>query len=156
MTWDRAHPGLPSQACYLTSQGQTPHYTLICKKGGFVSLRHNNLRDVTADILRSHSIRKDVQVEPVLLPVTGEHLTAETVMGEARLDVSARNFWSPLAKAFVDIRVFHPMAPSNASKSIPVMYISHAPVARRFIYYRCNVANGGKLKHCALFIIALQ
>ena len=57
--------------------------------------------------------------------MTGEHLTAGTVTGEARLDVSARNFWSPLAKAFVDIRVFHPMAPSNASKSIPAMYISH-------------------------------
>ena len=27
---------------------------------------------------------------------------------------------------------------------------------RHFIYYRCNVANRGKLKHCALFITALQ
>ena len=92
------------------------NHTLICKRGGFVSLRHNNLRDVTADILRSHSICKDVQVEPVLLPVTGEHLTAGTVTGEARLDVSARNFWSPLAKAFVDISPCftqwpHPMHP---------------------------------------------
>ena len=77
------------------------NHTLICKKGGFVSLRHNNLRYVTADILRSHSICKDVQVEPVLLPVTGEHLTAGTVTGEARLDVSARNFWSPLRNTII-------------------------------------------------------
>ena len=26
-----------------------------------------------------------------------------------------------------------------------------AHVARRFIYYRCNVANMGKLKHCVFF-----
>ena len=94
---------------------------------------------MTADILRSHSICKDVQVEPGLLPVTGEHLTAGTVTGEARLDVSARNFWSPLAKAFVDIRVFHPMAPSNASKSIPAMYISHEIEKKR--KYNSRVLN---------------
>ena len=80
------------------------NHTLICKKGGFVSLRHNNLRDVTAGILRSHSICKDVQVEPVLLPVTGEHLTAGTVTGEARLDESAE----ALAEAFSSVFVHEP------------------------------------------------
>ena len=47
-------------------------------------------------------------------PVTGEHLTAGAVIGEARLDVNARNFWSPLAKTSVDIKLFHPKAHLNA------------------------------------------
>ena len=43
----------------------------------------------------------------------------------ARLDVSARNLWSPLAKAFIDVRVFNPQAKANWEKSIPQMYKSH-------------------------------
>ena len=41
--------------------------TLICLKGGYVSLRHNALRDLNAEMQRE--ICKDVVVEPKLLPV---------------------------------------------------------------------------------------
>ena len=45
---------------------------------------------------------------------------------DARLDVSARSLWNPLERAFFDIRVFHPQAPSNvAHGTIPNMYRSH-------------------------------
>ena len=43
----------------------------------------------------------------------------------ARLDVSARGFWSPLDKSFTDIRVFHPQAASYANMSIPYLYRLH-------------------------------
>ena len=43
----------------------------------------------------------------------------------ARLDVSARNLWSPLAKAFIDVRIFNPQAKTNWDRSIPQMYTSH-------------------------------
>ena len=40
--------------------------------------------------------------------------------------MSARNLWSPLAKAFIDVKVFNPQAKANWEKSIPqFMYKSH-------------------------------
>ena len=38
--------------------------------------------------------------------------------------MSARNLWSPLAEAFIDVRVFNPQAKANWEKSIPQMYKS--------------------------------
>ena len=103
---------------------------MICKQGGFVILRHNSLRDTTAKLLEQ--ICKDVETEPPLLPVTGERLTpGSNISDNARLDISARNLWTLLASAFIDIRIFHPQAPSNSSKSIPQMYRSHEMEKKR-------------------------
>ena len=97
---------------------------MTCKKGGYVILRHNSLRDLFAEILEE--VCSDVQIEPPLLPLTGEKLPhgSNTTPG-ARLDVSARNLWSPLAKAFIDVRIFNPQAKTNWDRSIPQMYTSH-------------------------------
>ena len=43
-------------------------HTLDCKKGGFVSMRHDAIRDCTANLLRDTGC-KDVRTEPDLLPV---------------------------------------------------------------------------------------
>ena len=68
----------------------------------------------------------DVEVEPPLLPLTGEKLPKGSITSPgARLDISARNLWSPLAKAFIDVRVFNPQDKANWEKSIPQMYKSH-------------------------------
>ena len=45
--------------------------------------------------------------------------------------VSARGFWTPLDKTYTDIRVFHPQAPSNASKTITQMYHHHETSKKR-------------------------
>ena len=45
-------------------------HALDCKKGGFVTMPHNNLRDLEADMLSK--IVNDVETEPELQPVTGE------------------------------------------------------------------------------------
>ena len=37
----------------------------------------------------------------------------------------ALGLWAPLTRAFFDIRVFNPLAPSNWSKQIPQMYTHH-------------------------------
>jgi hypothetical protein len=47
-------------------------HAMICKRGGFVIQRHNVLRDLEADLLST--VCKDVEVEPVLQPITGETL----------------------------------------------------------------------------------
>ena len=51
----------------------TINHLLVCKRGGYVSLRHNSLRDVIAEMLR-HADCKDVRTEPPLLPVNGVQL----------------------------------------------------------------------------------
>ena len=51
----------------------TIDHSMSCKKGGFVTLRHNNIiRDITAKMLGE--ICKDVAIESVLLPLTGEKM----------------------------------------------------------------------------------
>ena len=114
----------------ICGQTNTIDHCLICKKGGFVSLRHNTLRDTTAKLLSD--ICKDVQIEPPLLPLTGEILpSSSNITDDARLDVSARGFWTPLGRAFFDIRVLHPGAPTNATRSLPQMYSQHEQEKKR-------------------------
>ena len=85
-------------------------HSLSCKKGGFVTLRHNTVRDITARLLSE--VCKDVRVEPGLIPLSGEFLIERTAnrSEEARLDIAARGFWVSGQKAFFDIRVFNPTA----------------------------------------------
>ena len=98
-----------------------------------MSLRHNSLRDTFAELMRTVKC-KDVQTEPVLLPVDGLELPKGTVLGDqARLDISARSIWNASERAYFDVRVFHAPAPSNASKSILAiaMYQSHENEKKR-------------------------
>ncbi len=111
---------------------------LTCKKGGYVSLRHDSLRNTTANLLQQ--ICSDVHPEPPLINVTGEQLPPGTnIQDGARLDISFRNFWTPLDRAFVDIRVLHPQAQSNSTKSIPQMYSCHEQEKKR--KYNSRVVN---------------
>ena len=80
-------------------------HSMNCKKGGFVTIRHNNIRDLTANMLKE--VCNDVEIEPKLLPLTGEnlHYRSANRSEEARLDVRARGFWERGQHAFSDIRV---------------------------------------------------
>ena len=82
-------------------------HALSCKKGGMVTLRHNELRDITATLLKE--ICHDVRTEPPLVEVNGEVLNERTAntRPEARLDISALGFWTPDQRVFFDIRVFN-------------------------------------------------
>ena len=58
----------------------------------FITMRHNEVRDITANIL--NEVYSNVQNEPVLQPLTGEILVnAANRSDEARLDITARDFW---------------------------------------------------------------
>ena len=108
--------GLP-ETCACGQQFSCDH-AMICKKGGFVSLRHNELRDITSEMLAE--VCKDVKKEPELQPLTGEELRYKTANTDqrARLDLSARDFWNRGERAFFDIRVFDPVAPSYINQSL--------------------------------------
>ena len=107
-------------------ESNTINHLLVCKKGGYVSLRHNSLRDLIAELMTNASC-KDVTTEPILLPVDGLQLPrGANIAKEARLDVSARSVWTPLERAFFDVRVFHAPAPSNrAQNTTTKMYKMH-------------------------------
>ena len=64
-----------------------------CKKGGFVIILHNNVRDITTNMLSE--LCKGVTSEPVLLPLTGETFVKKSTKtsDEACLDIKARGFW---------------------------------------------------------------
>ena len=106
------------------------NHCLTCKRGGYVIIRHNAVRDTLAEVLGE--VCKDVKIEPQLLPVTGEVLPASAITTEgARSDVSAIGLWHPMNRAFIDVLVFNPHAPSNAAKSLEQMYISHEKDKKR-------------------------
>jgi len=67
-------------------------HAFACPCGGFPSIHHNEIRDLTASLLSE--VCSDVVVEPALQPVEGELLQFATANEEdgARLDVVARDF----------------------------------------------------------------
>ena len=103
-------------------------HILVCKKGGYVSMRHNILRDIEGRLLER--VCKDVKIEPELIPSNNE--TAGNVAEKARLDISARGVWGIQEKTFFDIRVTHPNATSNMSKSLEAIYESNENQKKRF------------------------
>ena len=81
-------------------------------------MRHNVLRDTTAELLAETS--KDVKIEPILTQLTGEKLRYKSGKDEddARVDVSARNFWRYGDKIFVDIKIFNSITETHMMKSL--------------------------------------
>ena len=69
------------------------NHALNCKKGGFISNRHNEIKRITAEFLREVCL--DVEEEPLLQEITGEIFKAKTAKKEkdARPDISARVFF---------------------------------------------------------------
>ena len=107
-------------------------HALSCPTGRYPSTRHNKLCDTTADLLKE--VCSDVTVEPPLQPLTGEALSMRTSIrgGEARLDISARGFWGGrFERAFFDVRVFNPSAPTNRSHQLTANYHRHEQEKRR-------------------------
>ena len=100
--------GVPSRTpvnCVCGTSFSVEH-VLSCSRGGFPSIRHNEIRDLTADLLTN--VCKDVRVEPDLMPVTNEslsHASANSTNG-ARLDIAANGLWGGrFERSYMDVRV---------------------------------------------------
>ena len=66
-------------------------HAMICRRGGFIIQRHNEVRDLEAEML--NMVCYDVEVEPVLQEITGEMLPRGVNKApDARLDIHARGF----------------------------------------------------------------
>ena len=76
----------------------------------------------------------DVSVEAALQLINGKTLSGATANreDEARLDISARGFWgSRNERAFFDVRIFNPNAPSNMKSSLSSTYEKHNGVKKK-------------------------
>ena len=107
-------------------------HALSCPKGGFPSIRHNEIRDLTATLLTE--VCNDVCIEPELQPVTDEELTGATANSQAgaRLDIAANGVWGgTFERTYFDVRVFNPHAPSNRHTNLQSVYRKHEQVKKR-------------------------
>ena len=107
-------------------------HALSCPKGGFPSIRHNEIRDLTASLLTE--VCTDVCIEPDLQPLTGEVLTGATSNSQAgaRLDIAANGFWGGrFQRTYFDVRVFNPHATSNRQTSLTNCYRKQEAIKKR-------------------------
>ena len=117
---------------------------LSCAKGGYPSIRHNEIRDFTAHLMTE--VCHNVAVEPHLQPLTGEslHGLSSNTEDGARLDVAADGFWgSRFERAFFDVRVFNPYAPSNKRSTLQACYRKHENTKKRAYDQRIREVEHG-------------
>ena len=85
---------------------------MTCSHGGLIIIRHNDIRDITANWLSE--VCRNVESEHPLLPLTGENIVPLSAnrCDDTRADIRATGFWGRQQCAFFDVRVFHPNAQS--------------------------------------------
>ena len=117
-------------------------HALICMRGGYIIQRHNEIRDLEAEILQA--VCTDVEVEPVLQEVMGEVLPqVANKAPDARLDIRARGFWAREQSAFFDVRVCHPNADSYKNLTPGQIYKLHENDKKRLYSSRVLEVEGG-------------
>ena len=87
------------------------------------------MRDTIHNLLQE--VCKDVKLEPLLLPVKNQPLSAgANVADGARSDVSSLGLWNP-SRAFFDIRIINPMAQTNWNKDVSEVYNMHEDLKKK-------------------------
>ena len=100
------------------------NHVLTCRQGGYHTIRHNELRNTLASLLRE--VCQEVSTEPRLQPLNREWLPqSANKEPNARLDNVARGYWDSIQDAFFDVRVFHPFAPSYYNQKLLSTYNQH-------------------------------
>ena len=91
---------------------------MSCHKGGLPTLRHNEVRDITAEMIKE--VCTNVEIEPRLRPLDGENLQLRTTNreDEVRLDIRATGYWSGGQEAFFDIHFFTLVPPRTETRSL--------------------------------------
>ena len=99
-------------------------HTVLSNCRGFLSTRHNEVRNITASLLSE--VCHAISMEPHLLSLWGEsmsHRSAITNNG-ACLDIAVHGFCKGdrFEKGFTDMKVFNPCARSNYHVSLTSVY----------------------------------
>ena len=104
----------------------TVSHALSCQLGGFPTHRHNEIRDLLADVMTETG--NSVAIKPVLTPVDGRTFQhpSTTTDPNARVDIVAGGVWgSRFDRAYFDVCVFNAFAQSNAAKPLKSTYDFH-------------------------------
>ena len=104
----------------------TVEYALSCPRGAISTICHNEISDMTANLLTE--VCHNVMAELNLQPLTGEamfRLTSNKADG-ARVDITVNGFWGDrFERKFLNVRVFNPYAPTRRKFSISNCYRKH-------------------------------
>ena len=67
-------------------------YNAICQRGGLITQRHNEIRDLEAEL--PEMVCYDIAIEPTLQPLGGEELNRRAnTAPDAHLDVHCHGCW---------------------------------------------------------------
>ena len=100
-------------------------HALNCKSGGFITIRHNRVRDLLLT-----EICNDVEIEPPLQPLEGEIINGLTSVN-ARPDVRARRFWREGQNAFFDVRITNTNSESQRHLTSEKIFTKQEPEKKR-------------------------
>ena len=159
-------PNLPEKCGCV--QSMSVDHAFICHKGGYPSICHNEIRDLTAALLSE--VCPNTSTEPSRQPLGDENFDHDTAIrdDEARLDVKARGFWRKGQDAFFDVRVFHPNASSYRNKPLSSLYRQHENEKKRSYSQRVReveraaftplvlTTTGGMARECTTFFKRLS
>ena len=125
--------------CHCGSTFDITH-ALNCKRGGYVIMRHNNIRDFEANLLRK--LHNDVETEPELQPITTERLRGLS-NDQCKPDTRARGVWRDAQNAYFDIRVTNINYESQKHLPIKTILMKHEKEKKRSYNSRIiNVEHG--------------
>ena len=114
MRYDLPIHGMP-KFCACQKENSVDH-ALTCRTGGYSVLRHNNVRDTEAELLRE--VCRDVTIEPSLI-------SSKELGDRSKLDISACGLWSGLEKTMCDVRIFHPGSDSYRQREMEAVFLQH-------------------------------
>jgi septum formation topological specificity factor MinE len=138
LRYDWKIPNTPNY-CQCGKKNNVDH-ALSCKKGGFLHLRHDQIRNLDAELMKE--VCKDVRIEPELLPLQNQQVTGNTA-DKARLDVSGIGVWAPMERSFIDVRVIHPNCATYVNQELPSLFEQHEKQKKRAYNERVlNVEKG--------------
>ena len=134
LRYDKTLKNLPSKCPCGTNFSVT--HAMNCHRGGFINIRHNNIRNFEAHLLKE--VCNDVQIEPPLQPVNGVNFHRSAIVtDEARLDIRARGFWREGQNAYFDVRTTNADNNSQRNKTIKAIQCQSYGNRARDIYTNC-------------------
>lgn len=139
LRYGRAVPNTPPY-CACGEKNDLDH-TLNCKLGGYVTMRHNNIRDVEARFLKE--VCKDVKTEPELIPIGNTESESSNEAKKARPDVSAVGIWSSMERTFLDVRIMNPNSPSYVDKTPDQLYTAQENEKKKAYNHRIMHVDKG-------------
>ena len=101
------HLHLLPQNCVCGQKIKVEH-ALSCKKGVFITIRHNQVSETTANLIKM--ICKDLKIKPPLLPLSGKSLSERTANIQ---DTAGRN-------VFFDVRFFNASAKRYRKQNLEI------------------------------------